>query len=239
METFIQHLNNQLGTYLQSGSSIAYIIVFFAGILTSITPCVYPLIPIVASYVGSRTEKSALYSFFISIFYVIGIAIVYTSLGILAALGGKTFGNVQINPWINFGVANLFLLFGLSLLDVFSFPILGSLGPSGSGKGRGLFGALLLGMTSGFIAVPCINAILESLLTFVAIRQSLFFGGTLLFTYAVGMGFLLIIIGTLVGILSALPKAGGVQKFFGVLIILMGEYFLIKAGRLGIFNIFY
>ncbi|MFH1230629.1 MAG: cytochrome c biogenesis protein CcdA [Planctomycetota bacterium] len=239
MENFIQHLNLQLGNYLETGSFIAYIIVFFAGILTSLTPCVYPLIPIVASYVGSRTEKSVIYSFFISVFYVIGIAIVYTFLGLLASLGGKRFGNVQTNPWINFGVGNLFILFGLSLLDVFSFPILGSLGSSGSGKGRGLFGALLLGMTSGFIAVPCTTAILGSLLTFVATRQSLFFGGTLLFTYAIGMGFLLVIIGTFSGFLTSLPKASGIQKFLGVLIILMGEYFLIQAGRLGIFNIFY
>ncbi|MFH0889033.1 MAG: cytochrome c biogenesis protein CcdA [Planctomycetota bacterium] len=243
MENFIQHLNQQLGNYLQTGSFIAYVIVFFAGILTSLTPCVYPLIPIVASYVGGRSEKSAVYSFFVSVFYVIGIAIVYTLLGILAALGGKIFGNVQTNPWVNFGIGNLFILFGLSLLDVFSLPIIGSLGSSGSGKSKGLFGALLLGMTSGFIAMPCTTAILASLLTFVGTRQSLFFGGTLLFTYAIGMGFLLVIIGTFSGILTGLPKAGkwmsGIQKFFGIIIILMGEYFLIQAGRLGIFNIFY
>jgi cytochrome c-type biogenesis protein len=243
MENLINHLNQQLGSYLDSGSLIAYLIVFFAGILTSLTPFVYPLIPVVASYVGSRSEKSAVYSFFVSIFYVIGIAIVFTFLGLLAALGGKAFGNVQTNPWVNLGVANLFILFGLSLLDVFSFPILGSLGPSGSSKGKGLFGAMFLGMTSGFIAVPFMTAILGSLLTFVATRQSLLFGGTLLFTYALGLGFLLIIIGTFSGIITGLPKGGkwmtGIQKVFGIVIILIGEYFLIKAGELGIFKIFY
>lgn len=234
-------LVNMLNQYLASGSLIAFGVVFLAGVLTSLTPCVYPLIPVVASYTGSRSEKTAAYSLMLSIFYVLGMAIVYAFLGVLASLGGKVFGNVQTNPWVNLAVGNLFILFGLSLLDVFHFPLLGTLSGSGSGKGKSVFGAFLLGLTSGFIAAPCTTAVLASLLTYVATRQSQgwIFGGSLLFTYALGMGILLIIIGTFSGFISSLPKAGkwmvGVQKLFGVIVILVGEYFLIKAGAMGLF----
>ncbi|MDI6733828.1 MAG: cytochrome c biogenesis protein CcdA [Planctomycetota bacterium] len=240
MESVLQQLNLYLQKALETGSLTAYGVVFLGGILTSLTPCVYPLIPIVASYVGGRTEKSIIYSLFLSVFYVIGLAITYACLGVLASLGGKVFGDVQTNPWVNFAVGNLIILFGLSLLDVFRFPFLGSLGASsGASKGRGIFGALFLGLTSGFICAPCTTAILAALLTFVAAKQSIFFGGSLLFVYALGMGCLLIIIGTFSGFITSLPKAGDwmnvIQKIFGVVIILVGEYFLIKAGELGLF----
>ena len=239
----MEKLVTLLNQYLESGSLIAFGVVFLAGIITSLTPCIYPLIPIVASYTGSRAEKTAVYSFFVSVFYVLGIAVTFAFLGVLASLGGRVFGNVQTNPWVNLVVGNLFILFGLSLLDVFHFPFLGSLSGSGSGKGKSIFGAFILGITSGFIAAPCTTAVLGALLTYVSIQQSIVFGGALLFTYAFGMGILLIIIGTFSGFITSLPKAGnwmvGVQKFFGVAVILVGEYFLIKAGEMGLFSMFY
>jgi thiol:disulfide interchange protein DsbD len=239
----MESLTNALNYYLASGSLIALGIAFLAGVLTSFTPCVYPLFPVVASYTGSRSEKTAAYSFFLSVFYVLGIALVYAFLGVLASFGGKIFGNVQTNPWVNLAIGNLFILFGLSLLDVFHFPLLGSLSGPSAGKSKSIFGAFLLGITSGFIAAPCTTAVLASLLTYVATQQSWMFGGALLFTYALGMGVLLILIGTFSGIVSSLPKAGawmvGVQKFFGIIVILVGEYFLIKAGEMGLFQMFY
>jgi thiol:disulfide interchange protein DsbD len=239
MERFLSQLNQHLQKALETQSVVAYAIVFLAGVLTSLTPCVYPLIPIIASYVGSRAEKSVLYSFLVSVFYVIGLALTFAFLGVLASISGRMLGNVQTNPWINFAVGNLFILFGLSLLDVFHFPFLGTLGASsGISKTKGIFGALFLGITSGFIAAPCVTAIILTLLGYVAMKQSIIFGGSLLFTYAIGMGCLLVLVGTFSGIITALPKAGNwmlnIQRGFGVIIILVGEYFLIKAGKMGL-----
>jgi len=239
----MDNLIPQLEQYIADRSFIAYGIVFLAGILTSLTPCVYPLYPIVASYIGIRSEKSGVHSFFLAFFYVFGLAITYSALGVLAALGGKAFGNVQSNPWINFLAGNLFILFGLALFDVFSFPMVGTLGTSSGSKGKGMFGALLLGLTSGLIAAPCSTPILLSILTFVSTTRNVLFGGTLLLSYALGMGILLVIIGTFIGILTSLPKGGNwmnaIQKICGVVVILMGEYYLIQAGKMGLFgNIF-
>ena len=88
----MEKLVTLLNQYLESGSLIAFGVVFLAGIITSLTPCIYPLIPIVASYTGSRAEKTAVYSFFVSVFYVLGLAVTFAFLGVLASLGGKVFG---------------------------------------------------------------------------------------------------------------------------------------------------
>ena len=222
--------------YLATSSPLAVFVAFTAGVLTSFTPCVYPLIPIIISYLGSRGEQSKLHNFLMALFYVIGMSIVYTALGVLAALTGRMFGNVQSHPLVNLMVGNIFILLGLSLLDVFKIPIPGFGTGAGTGKGHGILGALFLGFTSGFIAAPCTAAVFLAILTFVAQSKDVIFGGLVMFSFSMGLGLLLIVVGTFAGILSALPKSGNwmaaIQKFFAFVMIAVGEYFLIKAGML-------
>ncbi|MBI4711782.1 MAG: sulfite exporter TauE/SafE family protein [Planctomycetes bacterium] len=229
--------------YLETGSLLAYLAVFIGGILTSLTPCVYPLMPIIAAYIGSRQEQSKFRSFLLSVFYVLGMSLVYAVIGIIAALGGHFFGSIQTNPWVNLAIGNIFILLGLSLMEVFALPIPSfiqgrsqSRTYAGQGRGnvktKGFIGAFLLGASSGLVAVPCTTAILAAVLTFVATTRNVVFGGTLMFTYAFGMGILLIAIGTFSGILAAMPKSGGwmirIQKFFGWVMLGIGEYFVIQ-----------
>ena len=223
---------NNLSIYLEGHSLLAYFSVFIGGLVISFTPCVYPLIPIIVGYIGGQKEKSRTKAFFISLIYVLGMAVTYSILGVMAALTGKIFGEIQTSPLAHIIVGNIIIFFSLSLLGVFPLPLF-SFG--GRQKIAG-FGSLGMGMVSGLIATPCVSPVLGVLLTFVATKQNIFYGVSLLFTFALGMGAVLLIAGTFAGVLTALPKSGKwmerIQKFFGIFMLLLGEYFLVKAGYL-------
>ena len=214
---------------------LAYPASFIAGFFASLTPCVYPVIPIIAGYIGGEAEGSRKKGFSLSVFYVIGMAVTYSALGAFAALSGRIFGEVQSNPIAHIIVANIIILFGLSMLGVFVLPV-PSFSRSSGGKGRGAIGAAGMGFVSGFVTAPCTVPVAGVLLAYVAGRQNLYFGISLLFTFELGMGLILILVGTFVGLLTSLPKSGAwmsrIEKAFGVFMILLGEYFLIHAGKL-------
>lgn len=232
MDKLLQLLNEAL----KGNILLAYPVVFAGGILSSLTPCVYPTVPIIVGYVGGQRFTSRRAGFFFSCVYVFGLAITYAALGAVSALTGRIFGAIQSNPWTYIVVGNIILMFGLAMLEVFTIPLPG-LGLSESAReSGGVLGALGLGMTSGFITAPCLVPILGVLLAFVATKQNLLIGVTLLFTYAVGMGVLLILAGTFTGFLTHLPSSGRwmviIQRLFGWLMIGLGEFYLIKAGML-------
>ncbi len=232
---FSQSLTGSLRDSLHGAPLLAYPVSFVAGLFVSLTPCVYPVIPIIAGYIGGKAKRSRRKSFSLSIFYVLGMAVTYAILGAFAALTGRLFGEVQSSPVAHIIVANIIILFGLSMLGVFILPIPSfSKGPKG--KKGGAFGAIGMGLASGFITAPCAAPVAGAILAYVAARQNIFFGISLLFTFALGMGVLLVLVGTFVGLLTSLPKSGvwmkRVEKGFGYFMILLGEYFLIRAGRL-------
>ncbi|MCL5036638.1 MAG: sulfite exporter TauE/SafE family protein [Chloroflexi bacterium] len=218
---------------LQNTSFLAYPIAFLGGFFVSLTPCIYPLIPIIISYIGSRGEKSRLKAFLLSLFYVLGMAVTYSALGAAAALTGSIFGQIQNTFWANFIVGNIILLFGLSQLDVFQLP-LPNFGGVQTGR-KDYLGAFLLGLGSGLVAAPCSAAVLGTLLVYVGNARNLIFGITVLFAYSLGMGVLFLFLGTFTGFLTSLPKAGiwgeRIKKAFGWLMLAVGEYFLIMAGK--------
>ncbi len=225
-----------LQLYMETSSVLAFLLAYLAGVMVSFTPCIYPVIPITVAYIGTQSRGSKMRGFLLSIFYVLGTALTYTVLGLMAALSGSLFGNIQTSPWTFFIVANICILMGLSMLDVFMVQMpafLMNLQPSGEQKG--LAGSLLLGLASGLILGPCTAPVLGVLLTFVAARQNLIFGTSLLFVFALGMGTLLVLVGTFAGLVANLPKSGNwmirVKRAFGWLMIALGEYFLIMAGR--------
>jgi thiol:disulfide interchange protein DsbD len=231
-------IDNFLGnveTYLQTSALLAFLAVYLGGILVSFTPCVYPVIPLTVAYVGGRCDGSRSRGFFLSLVYVLGMAVTYTAIGGFAALTGHLFGQVQTNPWVYITVAAIVTLLGLSMLDVFEIPVpnfLSRLQPKAGRKGY--IGCFLVGMTSGFIMGPCSAPVLFVLLGYVAAKQSLFYGMGLLFVFSLGMGTLLILLGTFAGLLASLPRAGAwmvrVKRLFGWLMLLIGGYLLVTAG---------
>jgi len=205
------------------------------GLLTSLTPCFYPLIPLLIAYVGGKTETKGR-GFALSSFFVLGLSVTYSALGAIASLTGMMFGQIQSSPWTYLIVGNIILVLGLSMLGLYDFRLPQFLQAKGAGqRKKGFFGAFLLGLTSGFIAAPCATPVLGGILTYVASKQNVLFGTTLLSAFSLGMGTLLLILGTFTGLLVSLPKSGKwmvvIKKGMGWLMLAMAEYFLIQAGR--------
>jgi cytochrome c-type biogenesis protein len=229
-------LSRLLQDYLVSGNLTAYFVVFAAGVLVSFTPCVYPVIPITVGYLGGQAATKRLHGFLMSLIYVLGLAAVYTAMGAIAALTGRIFGQAAASPWAFFIVANICIFMALSMLDVFYIPMPRFLSRLGARKGRrGFLGAFFMGMVSGLVIGPCTAPVLGGLFAFVAAKQNLLFGVSLMFFFAMGMGVLFIVIGTFSTTLSSLPKAGKwmekIKKIFGLILLGAGEYFLIQMGK--------
>ncbi len=223
--------------YLHSAPLLALAAAFCAGLLTSFTPCVYPLIPVTVGVIGAQSVGSRARALYLSILYVLGLAVVYAGLGAFAALSGRLFGQISTNMWTYLIAGNVFLLFGLAMLDVFNLQFTGLQKLSTPGRGsRGALSVFCMGGVAALIAGPCTTPVLGSLLGFVALRQNVVFGVSMLFVFSLGLGALLIIVGTFAGVLSALPKSGawmvGIKKCFGVLMIIIAQFFILKAGQL-------
>jgi len=222
--------------YLEHYPLLALPLSFMGGMLASFTPCIYPVIPITVSYIGgTNRDKNKFNGFFLSLSYVLGMALTYSLLGLFAALSGKIFGQISANPWINFLVANLCIILGLNMLDVLPIPFLTSSPQFTSSRKGGIIGAFLLGLGSGFIAAPCTSPILAVLLILVAQARQVIFGFFLLFFFALGMGTLIILLGTFTGLATSLPKSGkwteNIKHIFGYALIAIGEYFLVQMGK--------
>ena len=234
----LETLPGNIETYVHQAPLLAYLAVYVGGFLVSFTPCVYPVIPITVAYIGG-SGRSRAHGFALSLVYVLGTASTYTVLGGLAALTGSFFGAIQSSPWTAIIIANICIVLGLSMLGVFDFPTLPVLSRLQSPVKRGGYvGGLCMGMVSGLILGPCTAPVLGVILGYVATKQNIAFGMSLLFVFALGMGSVLIVLGAFTGLLKNLPKAGPwmiwVQKAFGIVFIVMGEYFLFTAGRFSV-----
>ena len=217
-----------------TGTPLDFVFSFFAGVALSFTPCVYPLLPVMAAAVaGANTSGRAWGGFLLSLLYILGLAVSYSLLAIVAALTGKVFGVLQNNPWVMLVVANVILVFALSMLEVFSLPTLGLGRPVHQKGGWGIF---LIGLTSGFLVSPCTAPVLGTLLLHITTRHNVLLGVILLFMFAVGSGTSLVLAGTFSGFLASLPKAGlwmvRIKKGAGFVLLLLAEYYLIRAGHL-------
>lgn len=194
-----------LTSTLQDRPLIAIPTLFGAGVLTSLTPCIYPMIPITAGIIaGSAGERaSRLRTASLTLTYVLGLALVYASLGLLAGLTGSLFGTVASSPWARFVTANLLLLFALAMLDVFPVAAPRRLTAWASSlKGGSYPAVLLLGATSGAVAAPCGAPAFAAVLTWVATTQSAALGFVYLFAFSLGMTALLVAVGLFSGTLE-------------------------------------
>ena len=219
-----------------SGNIFDYLIVFWSGVLVSFSPCVYPVMPITASIIaGVNTTGTKWRGFAISCVYVLGLAITYGTLAVIASLTGKFFGQLQNHPAIFLVVGIVLFLFGLVLIDVIPMPALG-INYQEKIKLKNTWTVFLLGLVSGLIVGPCTAPILGTLLLFVASKKNILYGISLIFVFSYGVGASLILVGTFSGLLSRLPKSGpwlvAIKRFCGLMLLVSGVYFIIKAGRL-------
>jgi thioredoxin:protein disulfide reductase len=217
------------GALFSHGWLWAYASVFVGGFLTSLTPCVYPLIPITVSLFGARGDDvPRRRAIALASLYVAGIGVMYAALGVGSALAGRAFGTFMVNPWVMAPIAALFCVMALSMFGAFELALPSALQQRlSSVGGRGFGGAFAMGLVGGIIAAPCTGPVLASILAYVATTKSVALGGSLLVTYALGMGVLFFAIAAFA---VALPKSGAwmeaVKSVFGVVLFVAALYFL-------------
>lgn len=217
--------------FFERGYLLTFLFVFGVGVATCFTPCVYPLIPITITIFGARESKSKLQAFTLALTYVIGIAVMYSTLGFIAAKTGAVFGQFMSNPLVIGFIVIVFAAMGASMLGAFELQLPSSWTmklTSMGGKGYG--SAFFMGLVAGIIAAPCTGPVLVGILTYVATSGNTFLGVSLLMTYAFGLGLLFLVIGTFSGFISKLPKSGGwmenVKSVFGILLFAFALYYL-------------
>lgn len=202
---------------------------FLGGIGTSLTPCIYPLIPITAGFIGVSSSGSKFKGFILSFVYVTGIAVTYSMLGMIASLTGTLFGRISTNPVTYIIVGIIIISFGFSMLDLFVMPQAKGV-KFHNHKKHNYFSTFLLGLSSGLVASPCLTPVLGTILVYLATKKNLLYGATLLFSFAYGMGLVLIVIGIFSGMLINLPKSGKwmifVKRIWAAILMLMGLYFI-------------
>ncbi|HXY30194.1 MAG TPA: cytochrome c biogenesis protein CcdA [Gemmatimonadaceae bacterium] len=223
---------------------LAIPVLFGAGVLTSLTPCVYPMIPITISLVGGQTAGAAaggarrMRALALAVSYAVGLAVVYALLGLIAGLTGTLFGSISTNPWAYFAMANLLVIAALAMLDVIPIRLPAALVERASRAGNSgtLVGTFAMGAASGFVAAPCGAPVMAVVLTWVATTRSAALGFFYLFVFSLGMTTLLVAAGLFSGLLSRLPRAGAwllwVKRLFAAIMLGAAEYYLIKMGEL-------
>ena len=215
-------------------------LLFLGGLLTSLTPCVYPMIPITVALVGQESlgaKATKWRPLFLTLSYVVGLAMVYAVLGVIAGMSGSIFGSISSNPWLYFLQANVLVLAGLFMLDVFTFRL-----PTSTlewatrvGSGGHYGGAFAMGSVSGLVAAPCGAPVMAAVLTWVTRTQSAVLGFIYLFVFSLGMCALLVVVGVSSGSAARLPRAGvwmmRVKRIFGFVMLGVAEYYLVKMGQ--------
>jgi len=222
-------IESSLGSALSHGSLWSTMaITFGAGVATSLTPCVYPMIAITVSVFGARQTKSRAEAALVSSAFVLGMAALFVPLGLIAAMTGGVFGAALASPYVLLGLGLLFAALSISMFGVFSLDL-----PSGLKTkladmgGVGVRGSFVLGMVSALIAAPCTGPVLGALLTWISRTRDVTLGGLGLFAYALGLGMLFWIVGTFA---VALPKSGRwlgwVKSVFGVVLLAAAFYYV-------------
>jgi cytochrome c-type biogenesis protein len=231
---------------LNGNPALALPALFVGGVLTSLTPCVYPMIPITAAIVGGQTagevagesRPSRLRPVLLTLTYVVGLALVYSALGVFAGLTGTLFGSVSTNPWLYFAMANVLVLAALSMLDVVPIRLPAGMMARAANMGTaGRFsGAFAMGAMSGLVAAPCSAPVMAAVLTWVTATHSAGLGFLYLLTFSLGMCTLLVVVGLSTGGLARLPRAGAwmvtVKRLFALVMLGAAEYYLVKMGQL-------
>ena len=231
-----------ISTQLSSSPVTALPILFIAGVLTSLAPCIYPMIPITAAIVGGSAvgdlPRPRSRTVLLTFTYVLGLALAYASLGLFAGLTGTLFGSVSTNPWLYFAMGNLLIIAALAMLDVIPVRVPAWLltRAATAGEGGSLYGVFVMGAASGLVAAPCSAPVMAAVLTWVSATKSGVLGFIYLFVFSLGMCTLLVLVGLFSGTLARLPRAGAwmvwIKRIFALIMLAVAEYYLVQMGLL-------
>jgi thiol:disulfide interchange protein DsbD len=233
---------SSLSQHLSDAPLLAMLLVFAGGVLTSLNPCIYPMIPITVALIGGQSVSGQPPSrgrvLALSLTYAAGMATVYASLGLVAGMSGTMFGTISTNPKLYFAMANVLVLGALIMLEVIPLRLPGWLSQKAATAGSGgrFGGVLVMGAMSGFVAAPCGAPVFAAVLTWVSSTRSAALGFIYLLLFSLGMSALLVVAGVFTGFLTRLPRPGGwmlwVKRGFALVMIGAAEYYLFKMGQL-------
>ncbi len=227
--------SSSIESTLQSGRLLLIVPLFFVlGIGLSFTPCVLPMVPILSFIIvgeGAAIKHSR--GFFLSLSYVLGMALVYTALGVSAGLLGEGLAAALQNPWVLSAFAALMVVLSLSMFGVYQLQMPAAIQTKltyfseGQRNGK-MIGVFLMGAISALIVGPCVAAPLAGALVYISQTRDVVIGGSALFSLAIGMGVPLLLVGMSAG--SVLPRAGmwmeEIKRFFGVLMLAMAIWMI-------------
>lgn len=206
----------------KSGLLLTFVYIFLGGLALNLTPCVYPLIPITVGYFGGQSEGRPSRTFTLALFYVLGIAITYSTLGVISGMAGTLMGNLLQNPIVLLFVAAVLVALALSMFGLYEIQPPQFIRQRAQAK-KGNTGALAMGLVVGIVAAPCLAPVLGWLLTYVAITRNPVMGFWMFFTLAIGMGLPYLFLGTFAGSVKSLPRSGvwmvWVKKLFGTILL--------------------
>ena len=213
-----------------SGWIYSLIFIYLGGLALNLTPCVYPLIPITVSYFGGQDQEKRGAIVLRAVLYVLGMAITYSVLGVIAALTGGLLGSALQNPLVLIFVALVLVGLALSMFGLYEIRVPQSLAMIGGKNRSGYVGTLLMGLTVGLIAAPCIGPFVLGLLTYVSETGNPLLGFWMFFILAMGLGTPFLFLGIFSGAASRLPRSGAwmvwVRNIFGFVLLGMAVYFL-------------
>ena len=225
----MEGLFSSISEIIQTQGWLAFPACFLGGVVSSASPCVLAMIPLVIGYVGGYAEGSQKKAIQYSIVFTIGLTITFTILGIIAGAMGRLFGDV--GRFWNYVLPPVAILLGLYLLGVFNFNI--GISQRFMPKKKALLGAFLIGLFFGIVASPCATPVLAVILTFAATRQEIAYSGGLLLAYALGHWVLVLGAGISAGFAQRVLASRGISNFStyskkagGVILIGVGIYLL-------------
>ena len=226
-----QSLANQLA----SGKTLITLLAFFGfGLLLTFTPCVFPMIPILAGIIaGQKDQLTTRKAFTLSLIYVLAMAATYTIAGVIVGLSGENVQALFQTPWVIYSFVAVFVVLSLSMFGVYELQMPQGIQNrlsqmSNAQQGGTYIGAAIMGLLSALIVGPCVTAPLIGALLYIAQTGDAVLGGLALFMLSLGMGVPLLLIGTTAG--KWLPKAGhwmnAVKAFFGVMLLAVAIWLL-------------
>jgi thioredoxin:protein disulfide reductase len=222
------HISSELE---HSGIILSLIFVFLGGLALNLTPCVYPLIPITVGFFGGQSEGSTKKLFFMGLFFVVGLALTYSVIGVVTSLTGAVFGSLLQNPFVIIFVALVLFVLSLSMFGVYEFKLPDTLVAKAGGAKGGMYGAFFMGLTMGIVAAPCIGPFVLGLVTYVAAKGDPYYGFLMFFVLALGLGVPYLVLAVFSGKIKKLPRSGewmeAVKHIFGFILVGMAIYFLL------------
>jgi len=224
--------DRHLSGALKRGGPWWFLVLFLGGLALNLTPCVFPMLGITVSVFGARRRERPVRVLAHAVAYVLGIAVTYSVLGVVAALTGGLFGSALQHPWVNVGLGLLFILLALSMFGLYEMqPPAWVQQRLGGADATSLLGIFLSGLAVGIIAAPCVGPFVVAILALLAQRGDALFGFQTMFVLSLGLGFPYLFLALFAGLIQSLPRSGDwmlwVKKVFGVLLAALGLYYVL------------